>query len=98
MNIIKECLECISRYINTLCYKCILGLRMLLKDMKCGMAQTSPTHIYTDSLAVEQGTICEKVSKISRWMAQIFLAIIDGSAYTDQDMQAFTLPQESPAA
>ena len=37
--------------------------------MKCGLAQTSPTHIYTDSLAVEQGTICEKVSKISRWMA-----------------------------
>lgn len=36
--------------------------------------------------------------KISRWMAQIFLAIIDGSAYTDEEMQAFTLPQESPAA
>jgi hypothetical protein len=55
--------------IVTMCYKCILGLRMLLNDMKCGLTQTSPTHIYTDSLAVEQGTICEKVSKISRWMA-----------------------------
>ncbi len=54
--------------IVAMCYKCILGLRMLLNDMRCGLAQTSPTLIYTDSLVVEQGAICGKVSKASRWL------------------------------
>jgi len=59
----------------TMCYKCILGLRMLLSDMQCGLAQAFPTPIYTDSLAVEQGTTCEKVNKASRWLATRYAMI-----------------------
>jgi hypothetical protein len=50
-------------------YKCILALRTLLKDMSCGMDQTTPTPLYTDSRSVEQGAACEKVKSSSRWMA-----------------------------
>ena len=50
-------------------YKYILGIRTLLKDMACGAAQITPTPLFTDSRSVQQGTVCERISKGSRWMA-----------------------------
>ena len=56
-------------------YKYILGLRTLLKDMHCGLDQQYPTPLYTDSRSVELGTVCERVSKGSRWMATRYAMI-----------------------
>jgi hypothetical protein len=56
-------------------YKYILGLRTLLKDMHCGLQQTAPTPLFTDSRSVEVGAICERVNKGSRWMATRYAMI-----------------------
>ena len=61
-------------------YKCILALRTLLKDMSCGMDQTNPTPLYTDSRSVEQGAACEKVKSSSRWMATRYAMVRWGVA------------------
>ena len=50
-------------------YKYTLGLRTLLKDMACGAEQMVLTPLFTDSRSVQQGTVCERINKGSRWMA-----------------------------
>ena len=56
-------------------YKYILGLRTLLRDMHVGLDQTAPTPLFTDSRSVEQGGVCERVNKGSRWMATRYAMI-----------------------
>jgi len=56
-------------------YKCILALRILLKDLACGMDQIMLTPLYTDSRSVEQGAACEKVKSSSRWMATCYAMV-----------------------
>jgi hypothetical protein len=58
-----------------LSYKYILGLRTLLMDMHCGLEQTAPTPLYTDSRSVELGSVCERINKSSRWMATRYAMI-----------------------
>jgi len=53
----------------TLAYKFTLAARFLLTELEVGVAPSRPTDFYLDAQAVLDGTMCERLSKPSRWMA-----------------------------
>ena len=60
---------------STICYKYILAMRLLQKDLQLGVAPAHPTPLYTDAQVVMDGTGCERLVKTSRWMATRYAMI-----------------------
>ena len=54
---------------GTRALKVTLAVRMLQRDLDLGVAPTAPTPLHTDAQAVLDGTGCERMHLLSRWMA-----------------------------
>jgi hypothetical protein len=49
--------------------KVAVAVRMLQRDLRLGVAPTGPTVMHTDAKAVLDGTGCERMNLLSRWMS-----------------------------
>ena len=65
---------------GTACLKYIMGMRMLLLDLGVPADEMGPTTMMTDSQIMLDGTACEKLVKLSRWLAARYAMIRNGIA------------------
>jgi hypothetical protein len=49
--------------------KIVLAVRMLLAELRVGVAPTGPTDFFTDAQAVVDGAALERLTRYSRWLA-----------------------------
>ena len=49
--------------------KVAVAVRMLQRDLQLGVSPTGPTTLHTDAQAVLDGTGCERMQLMSRWMS-----------------------------
>jgi hypothetical protein len=56
-------------HMGTRALKVTVAVRMLQRDLDLGVAPTRPTPLFTDAQAVLDGTGCERMHLLSRWMA-----------------------------